>query len=73
MRYTVMSSTHPTVISPSSRKTPWTAVSNTLFFFISSPQGKVSGGTCVPPLTFLTLTGTAPALLMTWLAASDVM
>ena len=27
-RYTVMASTQPTVMSPSSRKTPWTAVSS---------------------------------------------
>ncbi len=28
MRYTVISSTHPTVMRPSTRKMPWTTVSN---------------------------------------------
>ena len=72
IRYTVMSSTHPTVISPSRRKMPWTTFSNTLFFFISYLNGRKRQhrGTAAHIPYF---TGTAPALLMIWLAASEVM
>lgn len=44
IRYTVISRTHPTVISPSIRNIPWTIDSNNFFlfpalFFIFSPLG----------------------------------
>ena len=53
-RYTVMASTQPTVMSPSSRKTPWMAASRTsrlrLAFFIGLPSSHGSiRGTVSPP------------------------